>query len=172
MGSGPTPPVLHRGAADPRSGREDRKVPQVHHPAAIYFGGAAFRYQPQPRNLKAVAQLACKHIDVATASGEGAGIAANLLKIKGMHTAAGGQPRAIAGGITVENRRGCPHIAWCLVATGISIILTKGVDFRNPDPILVARLQERISAEGELLQDFWPFPPLYKGYNKRVRYNI
>ena len=55
---------------------------------------------------------------------------------------------------------------------GISIILTKGVDFRNPDPILVARLQERISAEGELLQDFWPFPPLYKGYNKRVRYNI
>jgi hypothetical protein len=58
------------------------------------------------------------------------------------------------------------------LGTGISIILTKGVDFRNPDPILVARLQEHISAEGELLQDFWPFPPPYKGYNKRVRYNI
>ena len=58
------------------------------------------------------------------------------------------------------------------LVTGISIILTKGVDFHNPDPILAARLQERISAEGELLQDFWPFPPLYKGYNKRVRYNI
>jgi hypothetical protein len=172
MGSGPTPPVFIEGQpAQDLAGRTAKSL-KFHHPAAIYFGRAALKYQPQPRNLKAVTQLACKHIDVVTASGESAGIAANLFKIKKMHAAAGGQPRAIAGGITVENRRGCPHIAWCLIATGLSIILTKGVDFRNPDPILVARLQERISAEGELLQDFWPFPPLYKGYNKWVRYNI
>jgi hypothetical protein len=39
-----------------------------HHPAAVYFGSAALKYQPQPRNLKAVTQLACKHIDVITAA--------------------------------------------------------------------------------------------------------
>ena|SRR5208283_3114860 len=114
MGSGPTPPVFIKGQPTQDLAGRIAKSLKFHHPAAIYFGRAALKYQPQPRNLKAVMQLACNHIDVVTASGEGAGIAANLLKIKGMHAAAGGQPRAIAGGITVENRRGLP--LYCMVS--------------------------------------------------------
>jgi len=84
-----------------------------------------------------------------------------------MHTAARGKPLAIANGITVENCRDyLPYITWHLVATGINLILTKDVDFYDLDPILVARLPERISAEGKLLQAFSPLHPCIRGIIK------
>jgi hypothetical protein len=74
---------------------------------------------------------------------------------------------AIASGITVENCRDyLPYITWHLVATGINLILTKDIDFYNLDPILVARLPERISAEGKLLQAFSPLHPCITGIIK------
>jgi len=86
------------------------------------------------------------------------------LKSRSCITAARDKPLAIASGITVENCRDyLPYITWHLVATGINLILTKDVDFCDLDPILVARLPERISAEGKLFQAFSPLHSCIRG---------
>jgi len=79
-----------------------------------------------------------------------------MLNIKEMNTAARGG----------NCRDYLPYITWHLVATGINLILTKDVDFYNLDPILVARLPERLSAEGKLLQAFSPLHPCIRGIIK------
>jgi hypothetical protein len=89
------------------------------------------------------------------------------LKSRRCITAARDKPLAIANGITVVDCRDyLPYITWHLVATGINLILTKDVDFYNLDPILVARLPERLSAEGKLLQAFSPLHPCIRGIIK------
>ena len=114
MGSGPAPPVFIEGQPTQDLAGRTAKSLKFHHPAAIYFGSAALKYQPQPRDLKAVTQLACKHIDVVTASGEAAGIAPTCLKSRRCTRLPEARLRAIAGGITVENCRGLPP--YCMVS--------------------------------------------------------
>lgn len=99
-------------------------------PGALYFGGVAFKYQVQPINLKLFTRLAAQYMDVVTTSGDGTGVAADLVKIQDMASALTGDKfLGIASGITPENVRDfLPYVDWFLVATGISI------DFHNLDP--------------------------------------
>ena len=112
------------GAGDARRGdfyaervepfRDDR-------PELLYFGGAAFKYQPGVADVAQAARAALPFVDVVTTSGEGTGQAPDVEKIRAMKAAIGEVPLAIASGITPENVG--DYLKICdafLVATGIS----------------------------------------------------
>ena len=114
-----------------------RKSLKHQNPTALYFGSVSIQGPAPAANLKAMTQLACQYMDIVTTSGEGTGIAAGPAKVKEMHTSR----RRQAPGDRQRNHGGKlqglpPYITWYLVATGISLILTKDVDFYNPDPYL------------------------------------
>ena len=69
----------------------------------LFFGGLAFKYQPQPIDLEFACKDAMKATDVATTSGDGTGEEANIEKIKNIRTFLGNHPMAIASGVSVEN---------------------------------------------------------------------
>lgn len=69
----------------------------------MVFGGLAFKYQPQPKDLKESCLNVIKNTDVATTSGEGTGKAANINKIKLIRSFLGNHPMAIASGVSIEN---------------------------------------------------------------------
>ena len=69
----------------------------------MFFGGLAFKYQPQPDDLKAACDDAILSTDVATTSGLGTGKAADLEKIKTIRTLLGKHPMAIASGVSIDN---------------------------------------------------------------------
>jgi hypothetical protein len=107
----------------------------------LYFGGVAFKYQRPVEDLTRAAQLAARFMDVVTTSGPGTGLAAASEKIAAMNEALGGQPLAIASGITPENVGDYLDLADCfLVATGISR------SFTQLDPERVRLLVERVRA--------------------------
>jgi predicted TIM-barrel enzyme len=87
----------------------------------IYFGGVAFKYQGEVKDVAKVAKLAIPFVDVITTSGPGTGIEADLTKIHKMKRAIGNHPLATASGTTPENVvEYMPYIDCFLVATGIS----------------------------------------------------
>jgi predicted TIM-barrel enzyme len=87
----------------------------------LYFGGVAFKYQRDVRDIAQAAKIAVGYMDVVTTSGPGTGMAASTDKIRKMKSAIGVIPLAIASGITPENVPDYLPIADCfLVATGIS----------------------------------------------------
>lgn len=87
----------------------------------LYFGGVAFKYQPQVSNLEKVARIAEHYMDVVTTSGPATGQTADPEKIRRIRRAIMGKPLAIASGITPENVLDYLNISDCfLVATGIS----------------------------------------------------
>ncbi len=101
----------------------------------LYFGGVAFKYQAQVRDVAQAASVAANYMDVVTTSGPATGQAAAPDKIRQMKHAldkqlapasdrfqsAAWRPLAIASGITPENVPDYLPIADCfLVATGIS----------------------------------------------------
>lgn len=87
----------------------------------LYFGGFAFKYTQQPKDLEQAAQHARNYIDVITTSGPGTGHAADVDKISRIRSAIGDHPLAIASGITPENvGEFLPYVDYFLVATGIS----------------------------------------------------
>ena len=89
----------------------------------MLFGGVAFKYQPQPSNLKQVCEEATLLTDVATTSGAGTGLAANLDKIKLMRSYLGDHPMAIASGVSIENISDYNGLVdYALVATSITDI--------------------------------------------------
>jgi hypothetical protein len=69
----------------------------------LYFGGVAFKYQKEVRDLAAAAKSASHFMDVVTTSGDGTGHPANPEKIKTMKDAIGKCPLGIASGISAEN---------------------------------------------------------------------
>jgi hypothetical protein len=71
--------------------------------AGLLFTGVAFKYQPQPQDLKAACEEAKQLTDVVTTSGVGTGHAADTEKIKLMREYLGDHPLAIASGVTPEN---------------------------------------------------------------------
>lgn len=88
---------------------------------ALYFGGVAFKYQRDVKDLAAAARKATSFMDVVTTSGPGTGQAAHIEKIRAMKQALGTFPLAIASGITPENIEiYLPYSDCYLVATGIS----------------------------------------------------
>jgi predicted TIM-barrel enzyme len=105
---------------------------------AIYYGGVAFKYQPQPADLRLVAEQARGKVDVLTTSGPGTGIAPELEKLATLAEGFG-ERIGVASGITPENAAAMvPYVGHMLVATGI------GRDFYNLDPIKCKRLLEAV----------------------------
>ena len=88
----------------------------------LYFGGVAFKYQPEVNNLEFITKQATRFMDVVTTSGPATGQSADVEKIKLMRSYLGKQfPLAIASGITPENVSNyLPFVNAFLVATGIS----------------------------------------------------
>ncbi|KKP58909.1 MAG: Adenine phosphoribosyltransferase [Candidatus Moranbacteria bacterium GW2011_GWF1_34_10] len=87
----------------------------------LYFGGVAFKYQKEVRDIASVARLSLDAVDVVTTSGARTGTAPLVDKISIMRKAIGDFPMAIASGITIENVRSFLPFCDCfLVATGIS----------------------------------------------------
>ena len=90
-------------------------------PDLCYFGGTAFKYQPQPKDLEAAARAASLHMDFVTTSGPGTGQAADVSKMQSMKRGVGSGSLALASGITPQNVcRYLPYVDALLVATGIS----------------------------------------------------
>lgn len=86
-----------------------------------YFGGTAFKYQKEVKDLELVTKLAANYVDVVTTSGPATGSAASPEKIRRMKAALGDQSLAIASGITSENVLDyLPFVDIFLVASGIS----------------------------------------------------
>jgi hypothetical protein len=88
---------------------------------SMYFGGVAFKYQREVKDLESAVKIAKNYVDVITTSGDGTGQAASVEKVKRMFEAADGHPLAIASGITPNNVNNyLPYIDVFLVSTGIS----------------------------------------------------
>ncbi|MCK9575603.1 MAG: hypothetical protein WC979_01155 [Candidatus Pacearchaeota archaeon] len=69
----------------------------------IFFGGLAFKYQPQPKDLKLACEDAKIATDVATTSGVGTGKAADINKVLAIREYLGEHPMAIASGVSLSN---------------------------------------------------------------------
>jgi predicted TIM-barrel enzyme len=93
----------------------------------VWYGGVAFKYQPQPEDLTVAAKEVIGIIDVLTTSGIGTGRAPDIEKLKTLSEAFG-QRIAIASGASAENiAEMIPYVSDLLVATSIS------KDFYNLD---------------------------------------
>jgi predicted TIM-barrel enzyme len=91
-------------------------------PHVCYFGGTAFKYQPQPKDVESAARTASERMDFVTTSGPGTGQAANISKMQAMKSGVGTGSLALASGITPENvTQYLPYVDALLVATGISL---------------------------------------------------
>lgn len=107
---------------------------------ALYFGGVAFKHQPQPTHLAQTTKLARGYMDVVTTSGYQTGKPPALTKIQTMNSNLRGHPFAIASGMTPENvREYMPYANCFLVNTGISD------DEECLDPTLVRKFADVIN---------------------------
>jgi hypothetical protein len=87
----------------------------------LLFSGLAFKYQPQPENLKEACYDAIRASDVAVTSGIGTGHAADVDKIKLIREYLGKHPMAIASGISIDNIHNYVGLAdYLLVASSIT----------------------------------------------------
>lgn len=108
----------------------------------LYFGGVAFKYQTQPKNLAEFTKKAARYVNVVTTSGDATGKPPSVEKITIMRKAIPDFPLAIASGMTPENVAHYKEIADCfLVSTGIN----KEGDFFHLDPRKVAIFKKNIS---------------------------
>lgn len=87
----------------------------------IFFGGIAFKYQPQPKSLEEACLEITKVAEVATTSGEATGKAPSFEKIQTLRKYLGNHPLAIASGISVENIKNYAGLVdYVLVASSIT----------------------------------------------------
>jgi len=87
----------------------------------IFFGGLAFKYQPQPKDLKLACEESSLSTDVSTTSGPGTGKAADVEKIKAIREYLGSHPMAIASGVSAQNIDNYKGIVdYLLVASSIT----------------------------------------------------
>lgn len=92
-----------------------------------WYGGVAFKYQPQPSDLTLAAKEAIGVIDMLTTSGVGTGYAPDIEKLKTLSEGFG-QRVAIASGASADNiAEMLPYVGDFLIATSIS------KDFYNLD---------------------------------------
>lgn len=116
---------IHLRDPDPvRSARryhEIRKEPN-HRWKGLFFGGVAFKGQPDSGDAAEEARLAAPFVDVVTTSGPATGSAPSVTKIRTMREATPPQkPLAIASGMTPKNVGKFYAFAnYFLVASGIS----------------------------------------------------
>lgn len=87
----------------------------------MIFSGLAFKYQPQPTDLKEACELIKKTSNVAVTSGEGTGKPADLEKIQRIREYLGEFPMAIASGVSAQNVNNYKDLAnYLLVASSIT----------------------------------------------------
>ena len=87
----------------------------------MFFGGVAFKYQPQPKDLKEACEWAKLTTDVATTSGSATGKAADINKILAIRGYLYSHPMAIASGVSVNNIEDYKGIVdYLLVASSIT----------------------------------------------------
>lgn len=91
----------------------------------LIFGGIAFKYQKNVKDLSKVAKLAMNYCDVITTSGDKTGKPPSLDKIETIRNAIGEKPMAIASGITIDNISSFDTVDYFLVSTGISKSFTE-----------------------------------------------
>jgi hypothetical protein len=103
----------------------------------VFFGGVAFKYQPQPKDLKEACEWAKLTTDVATTSGTATGKAADINKVLSVREYLGEHPMAIASGVSVNNIDDYKGIVnYLLVASSITtfgemIVKEKLVELKN-----------------------------------------
>ncbi len=86
-----------------------------------FFGGLAFKYQPQPTDLESACMDSTLATDVATTSGPGTGKAATTTKIQLLRSFLGNHPMAIASGVSVDNIESYKGLVnYLLVASSIT----------------------------------------------------
>lgn len=106
----------------------------------LLFGGIAFKYQPQPTDLRLAAEEAKGFIDVLTTSGVGTGYAPEVEKLAVLAEGFGNKI-AVASGVTSENIVPMlPYLSHILVSTGIS------KDFYTIDPDKCKRLVDVVKS--------------------------
>lgn len=111
----------------------------VHSYYGLLFGGVAFKYQPQPKDIAEQCRQALRFVNVITTSGPATGKAPDLDKIKTMREIIGDHDLAIASGIDVENVEAfLPYVDCFLVASSI------GKSFTDLDPTKVKALADKI----------------------------
>ncbi len=92
----------------------------------LYFGGVAFKYQREVKDLEVAVEISKSYMDAICTSGKGTGYAADVKKLKRMKSAVGDFPIAIASGITPDNIEDyLPYVDYYLVATGIGKSFTE-----------------------------------------------
>lgn len=69
----------------------------------MVFSGLAFKYQPQPKDLKIACEESTLTSDVSTTSGPGTGKSADISKILQIREYLGNHPMAIASGVNSDN---------------------------------------------------------------------
>jgi hypothetical protein len=85
------------------------------------FGGLAFKYQAQPKDIAEACNEAIQCTTVATTSGPGTGKAASYDKIKHLRDCLGNHPLALASGVNPINiKMFAPYVNYMLVATSIT----------------------------------------------------
>jgi hypothetical protein len=123
-------PDAYRKGFNDSAGAWDRTVP-------LYFGGVAFKGQPQHEDDTTEAAAAVSYVDVVTTSGPETGRAASIEKLRRIRQAIGDHPLAVASGVTPENVADqLAYVDAVLVATGINL---KG-NFYRLDPDKLKRL--------------------------------
>lgn len=106
----------------------------------VFFGGVAFKYQPQPSNLRKAAEEVKGFVDVLTTSGDGTGCAPDISKLA-ILAEGFGDKIAVASGVTSENVVPMlPYLSHILVSTGISS------DFYTIDPEKCKRLVDVVKS--------------------------
>ncbi len=82
------------------SSEEAKKVRKF---KGLFFGGLAFKYQPQPSDLELACKDAKQATDVACTSGSATGSSPTSFKIKNIRSYLDTHPMAIASGVSVDN---------------------------------------------------------------------
>jgi hypothetical protein len=125
------------------SGREREVLEAERHDMSfngLFFGGVAFKYQPQPLDLRQAAEEVRGFVDVLTTSGDGTGYAPEVEKLAVLAEGFGNKI-AVASGVTPENVVPMlPYLSHILVSTGIS------KDFYTIDPDKCKRLVDVVKS--------------------------
>ena len=113
----------------------DRAEPFLHlgRWGVLYFGGVAFKGQPQPADIrKAIREALAAGVDVVTTSGPATGQPAPIDKVLRIREALGDRPLALASGVSAGNVRAfLPHVDAFLVASSIE----RGFGVLDPDKV-------------------------------------
>lgn len=111
----------------------------------LYFGGVAFKYRGRvsEKQLRGVAEVATKYMDVVTTSGDGTGHPPEVSKIELMKDGVGDHPLAIASGMSEKNIFKYLEIADAfMVASSLLVPYTE-----NFDPARVKALVQAVRAK-------------------------